>query len=66
MTLEEICEVFMFLKEEINTSNNFYFKMNEGGNISAFWKNDNKLFAEFYTKRILKYLKENGGKDGQK
>ena len=63
MTIEELKQVFEFLYKKMNTLDLFYFKMNDGGNISAFWKNDNKVFAEFYTKRILKYLKENEVKD---
>lgn len=63
MTIDELKQVFEFLYRKMNTLDLFYFKMNDGGNISALWKNDNKVFAEFYTKRILKYLKENEVKD---
>ena len=58
MTIDELKQVFEFLYRKMNTLDLFYFKMNNEGNISAFWKKDNKIFAEFYTKRILKYLKE--------
>lgn len=63
MTIEELKQVFAFLSKEMNSLDLFYFKMNNGGNISAYFKDDNKIFAEFYTNRILKYLKDNEVKD---
>lgn len=58
MTREEINKVFDFLEKEMNKEKLFYFKINDASDINAFWKSDNRVFAEFYTKRILKYLKE--------
>lgn len=58
MTREEINKMFDFLDKELNFSNMFYFKLNSGGNINAYWKSDDKIFAEIYSLKILKYLKE--------
>lgn len=58
MTIEEINKVFDFLYKTFDLNDEIYFKMNSGGNINVYWKNTDKLFAEFYTNRILEYIKE--------
>jgi len=66
MTREEINKVFDFVNLELNSLNDFYFKINSSGNIDAYFVNQKgklEIFAQFYTTRILNYLKKNEVKD---
>lgn len=58
MNKEELNKVFEWLEENINNHNFYYFKMQDANHINAYWKVDNALFAQFYTKPILKLIKE--------
>lgn len=60
MTREEINQVFEWLEINCNKDNWLDFKMTSDNNITAYFKNSNKTFAEFYTKQILKVIKEYG------
>lgn len=59
MNRDELNKIFNWLEKNMNKQNFYYFKMNEANQITAYWKVDNKPFAQFYIKPILKLIKEN-------
>ena len=61
MTKEELGEIFDWLEENMNGKCWFNFKLTEKNQITAFWKNTNKVFAVFYVNVIMNILK--GGKE---
>ena len=58
MTKEEIEKVFDWLEENMNKECLFDLKMVDSNQITAYWKVDNKPFAQFYINSILKIIKE--------
>lgn len=56
MIKEELEKVFNFLEKEMNKQGLFYFKLIDENNITAFFKETNKPFAQFYVKSILKCM----------
>lgn len=59
MNKKIINKVFEWLEENMNQNNFYYFKMKDVNQITAYWKTDNKPFAQFYIKPILKIIEEN-------
>lgn len=57
MTEYELRIIFYYLHDEFNKNNLFYFKLLDMGNIGAYFKDTNKLFATFYVKRLLKRIR---------
>lgn len=58
MTKEEIIEVFEWLEENANKKKILYFKLLDTNQIGAYFKHNNKHFADFYVNVIRKILKE--------
>ena len=58
MNKEELNKVFDWLEENMNRQGFYYFKMQDGNQITAYWKIDNRPFAQFYVKPILKLIKD--------
>ena len=56
MSKEELFKVFDWLEENVNKSKLFYFKYKDKNNICAYFKDNNKIFAQFYVNQILKIL----------
>lgn len=54
MNREEINMIFDWLEENVNKQNWYYFKLTDGNQITAYWKESDKTFAQFYVKSILK------------
>lgn len=59
MNKDELNKVFDWLEENMNRQGFYYFKMKDDNQITAYWKVDNKPFAQFYIKPILKLIEEN-------
>ena len=57
MNKEELNMVFEWLEKNVNKQGFYYFKMCDCNQITAYWKVDDKPFAQFYVKPILKLLK---------
>lgn len=55
MTKEQLDIIFEFLEKEMNKKGLFYFKY-DSSNITAHFKDNNKTFAQFYPKQILKII----------
>lgn len=58
MRKDQINKVFEWLEENMNKHDFYYFKMQDVNQITAYWKIDNKPFAQFYVKPILKIIEE--------
>ena len=58
MNKEEINKVFEWLEKNANKDDFFYFRIQNVNQITAYWKKDNKPFAQFYVKPILKLIEE--------
>lgn len=56
MSKEELFKVFDWLEKNVNKSKLFYFKYEDKNSICAYFKDNNKIFAQFYVKQILKIL----------
>ena len=56
MNREEINMIFDWLEENVNKQNWYYFKLTDGNQITAYWKESDKIFAQFYTNRILELI----------
>ena len=56
MNREEINSIFDWLEENINKQNWYYFKLTDRNQITAYWKENDKTFAQFYTNRILELI----------
>lgn len=54
MIKEELEKVFNFLEKEMNKQGLFCFRLTDKNNITAFFKETKKPFAQFYVKSILK------------
>ena len=61
MTKEELLKVFEWLEANMNKDKLSYFKLLDNNQIGAYFKIDNKHFADFYIKVILNVIK--GDKD---
>lgn len=57
MIKEELLKVFDYLEKTINQDKLLYFKLLDVNQIGAYWKVDNKHFADFYIKPILKIIR---------
>ncbi|MBR6641727.1 MAG: hypothetical protein IKL08_06005 [Clostridia bacterium] len=56
MTREQINQVFDYLENECNKQDLFEFRITKYGTINAYFKGQNKTFAEFYPERILQII----------
>ena len=65
MTKEQLDKIFEYLEKEANKQGLFYFTF-EGGNVNAKFKSNNKTFAQFYPKQILKIINGDYGNVGFK
>ena len=61
MTKEELLKVFEWLENNMNKDKLLYFKLLDNNQIGAYFKIDNKHFADFYINVILSVIK--GGKN---
>lgn len=58
MKREELNKVFEWLEEHINYNCLFDLKLSDNNQITAYWRNDNKPFAQFYIKQVLRIIKD--------
>ena len=61
MSKEELLKVFEWLEKNMSVNGLLYFKLLDNNQIGAYFKHNNKHFADFYINVILKIIK--GGKD---
>ncbi len=61
MSKEELLKIFEWLEENMNVDDLLYFKLLDKNQIGAYFKSDNRHFADFYINVISKIIK--GGKD---
>ena len=59
MTKEELLQVFEWLEANMNKDKLLYFKLLNNNQIGAYFKIDNKHFADFYINVILSVIKGN-------
>lgn len=65
MTKKELEEIFDWLEENMNMRGWFDFKLTDRNQISAYWKNTNKIFAVYYVNVIMNILKGGNGVKGR-
>ncbi|MBQ8473168.1 MAG: hypothetical protein IJ501_06665 [Bacilli bacterium] len=65
MNKEELEKIFDWLEENMNMRNWFDFKLTDRNQISAYWKNTNKIFAVYYVNVIKNILKGGNGVKGR-
>lgn len=56
MTKEELLKIFDYLEENFNRDKLLYFKLLDNNEIGAYFKINNKHFADFYINVIRKEL----------
>ena len=61
MTKDELLKIFEWLEENMNKNKLLYFKLTDKNQIGAYFKDNNRHFADFYINIILKLIK--GGKN---
>lgn len=57
MSKEELGKVFDWLEEEMNKNCLFDLKLTDKNQITAYFRNSNESFCQFYIKPILKIIK---------
>ena len=63
MTKEEINMVFNWLEKNANKDGLLYFRLSDHNQITAYFKENKKRFAQFYANRILQIIREMEIKD---
>lgn len=58
MNKEELDKVFEWLEEKVNCNCLFDLRLSDKNQITAYWRTDNKPFAQFYINQVLKILKD--------
>lgn len=56
MTRDQLNQVFDYLEKECNKQELFEFRMTKYCTINAYFKGQNKAFAEFYPERVLQVI----------
>ena len=59
MTKGDLLQVFDWLEANMNKNKLLYFKLLDNNQIGAYFKVDNRHFADFYINIILKIIEEN-------
>ena len=56
MSKEELLKIFDWLEENANQNKLLYFKLLDNNQIGAYFKTDNRHFADFYISSIRKAM----------
>lgn len=58
MNKEEINKVFEYIEDNFNKQQQFDLKMEDRNQITAYFKETNKRFCQFYINAIIELIKE--------
>ena len=57
MSAKEIEKVFQYIEDNFNKQKQYYLKMEDRNQITAYFKETNKRFCQFYINAIIEILK---------
>ena len=58
MTKNELLKIFDWLEENMNKKELLYFKLLDKNQIGAYFKDNNRHFADFYINVVLNIIKD--------
>ena len=60
MSAKEIEKVFQYIEDNFNKQKQFDLKMEDRNQITAYFKETNKRFCQFYINAIIELIKDKG------